>query len=105
MLLVITGAGTFHHGVVQLEESRSLRYPNCDGALRPVVHEGHDMKLPLFYRATRMKELYDFQAEMYCGAFRRGASDRGDQGATLNKAHPLRHLRHRHRPSASPSEC
>ena len=62
MLLVITGAGTFHHGVVQLEESRSLRYPNCDGALRPVVHEGHDMKLPLFYSSIRMKEFRDLKA-------------------------------------------
>ena len=39
------------------------------------VHKGHDMKLPLSFRATfRMKEFYDYKTEMYHGAFLWGAS-------------------------------
>ena len=52
-----------------------LNYACCDDILQPYVHKGHDMKLPLTFRATfRMKEFYDYKTEMYHGAFLRGAS-------------------------------
>ena len=53
----------------------ALSYACCDDILQPFVHKGHDMKLPLSFHATfRMKEFYDFKAEMYVGAVLRGAS-------------------------------
>ena len=52
-----------------------LNYACCDDILQPYVHKGHDMKLPLTFRATfRMKEFYDYKTEMYHGAFLWGAS-------------------------------
>ena len=52
-----------------------LNYACCDDILQPYVHKGHDMKLPLSFRATfRMKEFYDYKTEMYHGAFLWGAS-------------------------------
>ena len=42
--------------------------------LQPFVHKGHDTKLPLSIRATfRMKEFYEFKAEIYLGVVLRGA--------------------------------
>ena len=56
----------------------SSNYACCDDFFQPVVHKGHDMKLPLAYHAIfRMKEFYDHKAEMYHGAVLRGASAQG----------------------------
>ena len=53
----------------------ALSYSCCDNILQPDVHKGRDMKLPLSFHATfRMKESYDFKAEMYLGAALRGSS-------------------------------
>ena len=50
-----------------------LNYACCDDMLQPYVHKGHDMKLPLSFHATsRMKEFYEFKAEIYVGAVLRG---------------------------------
>ena len=53
----------------------ALSYSCCDNILQPDVHKGRDMKLPLSFHATfRMKESYDFKAEMYLEAALRGSS-------------------------------
>ena len=63
-----------------------LNYACCDDILQPYVHKGHDMKLPLTFRATfRMKEFYDYKTEMYHGAFLRGAS--GQEATTQDIQH------------------
>ena len=51
-----------------------LNYECYDDILQPYVHKGHDMKLPLSFREIfRMKELYEFKAEIYLGAVLTGA--------------------------------
>ena len=67
-----------------------LNYVCCDDILQPYVHKGHDMKLPLTFRATfRMKKFYEYKTEMYHGAFLRGASAQEalELGATTKDIH------------------
>ena len=68
----------------------ALSYTCFDDTLQPYVHKVHDMKLPLsFHETFRMKEFYEFKAEMYLGAVLRGASA---QEATTQDIQPVRAL-------------